>query len=73
LQLGGAQTDRERGIENLRLTAAKGQYLQPYARLLLAVAALRSKDRTQARDLLMGLVRDFPRNRLYSEELARLQ
>jgi hypothetical protein len=73
LQLGGAQTNRERGIENLRLTAAKGQYLQPYARLLLAVAALRSKDRTQARDLLMGLVRDFPRNRLYSEELARLQ
>ncbi len=73
LQLGGAQTDRERGIENLRLTAEKGQYLRPYARLLLAVAALRNKDRMQARELLAGLVRDFPRNRLYSEELARLQ
>ena len=73
LQLGGAQVDRERGIQNLRLTAEKGQYLSPYARLLLAVAALRNKEPGQARDLLIGLVRDFPHNRLYSEELARLQ
>ena len=73
LELGGAQADRERGIQNLRLTAEKGHYLSPYARLLLAVAALRSKDRTQARDLLAALVREFPHNRLYSEELSRLQ
>ena len=73
LQLGGAQTDRERGIHDLRLTAEKGHYLSPYARLLLAVAALRNKDRAQARDLLTNLAREYPRNRLYSEELARLQ
>ena len=73
LQLGGAQTDRERGIQNLRLTADKGHYFSPYARLLLAVAALRNKDRAQARDLLSNLAREFPHNRLYSEELARLQ
>lgn len=73
LELGGAQADRERGIQNLRLTAEKGHYLSPYARLLLAVAALRNKDRTQARDLLTALAREFPHNRLYSEELSRLQ
>ena len=73
LQLGGAQTDRERGIQDLRLTAEKGHYFSPYARLLLAVAALRNKDRTQARDILSSLAREFPHNRLYSEELARLQ
>ena len=73
LELGGAQVDRERGIQDLRLTAEKGQYLSPYARLLLAVAALRNKDRAQARDLLGALVREFPHNKLYSEELARLQ
>ena len=73
LELGGAQADRERGIQNLRLTAEKGHYLSPYARLLLAVAALRNKDRTQARDLLAALAREFPHNRLYSEELSRLQ
>jgi hypothetical protein len=73
LELGGAQADRERGIQDLRLTAEKGHYLSPYARLLLAVAALRNKDRTQARDLLAALAREFPHNRLYAEELARLQ
>ena len=73
LELGGAQADRERGIQDLRLTAEKGHYLSPYARLLLAVAALRNKDRAQARELLSSLVRDFPHNQLYSEELKRLQ
>jgi len=73
LQMGGAQTDRDRGIENLRLTAEKGHYLVPYARLLLAVAALRKKDTTQARSILSDLSRQFPHNRLYTEELARLQ
>ena len=73
LELGGAQVDRERGLQDLRLTADKGYYLSPYARLLLAVAALRNKDRAQARDLLAALAREFPHNRLYSEELARLQ
>lgn len=72
LQAGGAQTDRERGVEDLRLTAEKGRYLSPYARLLLAVAALRSKDLPRARDLLAGLAREFPHNRLYAQELARL-
>jgi hypothetical protein len=73
LELGGAQVDRERGIQDLRLTAEKGHYLSPYARLLLAVAALRNKDQAQARNLLTALVREFPHNKLYSEELARLQ
>jgi hypothetical protein len=73
LQLNGAETDRDRGIQNLRLTAEKGNYLSPYARLLLAVAALRNKDKTQAREILSKLVTEFPHNRLYSEELARLQ
>jgi hypothetical protein len=73
LQMGGAQTDRDRGIQNLRLTAEKGNYLSPYARLLLAVAALRNKDRSEAREILGKLAREFPRNRLYVEELSRLQ
>lgn len=73
LQIGGAETDRNRGLESLRLTAEKGHYLKPYARLLLAVAALRDDDRKQAREILSGLARQFPHNRLYAEELARLK
>jgi hypothetical protein len=72
LQAGGAETDKDKGVEDLRLTAEKGQYLSPYARLLLAVAALRSKDVPRARDLLGALAREFPHNRLYAQELAQL-
>ncbi|MBV9767991.1 MAG: hypothetical protein JOZ32_00330 [Bryobacterales bacterium] len=72
LQAGGAETDRDRGVEDLRLTSEKGLYLAPYARLLLAVAALRGKNVPRARDLLSSLAREFPDNRLYTQELARL-
>jgi len=73
LRMYGAQTDKEKGIEHLRLTAEKGHYLAPFARLLLAVAALRDKDPDRARQLLQGLATEFPHNRLYARELARLQ
>jgi len=73
LQMGGGEVDRQRGIDDLRLTAEKGRYLAPYARLLLGVAALRDKDRGKARDILNSLAREFPHNRLYTEELVRLQ
>lgn len=73
LRMTGAQTDREAGLQKLRITAEKGHYLMPYARLLLAVAALRDKKREQARDILVDLSREFPANRLYAQELAKLQ
>jgi hypothetical protein len=73
LRAGGAQTDKELGIEKLRITAEKGRYLMPYARLLLAVAALRDKDKPHAQQTLEWLAREFPRNRLYQEELAKLR
>lgn len=73
LRLGGAQTDKEEGITKLRLTAEKGHYLAPFARLLLAVAALRDNDRTTARTILASLSQEFPSNLLYQKELARIQ
>ena len=73
LRITGAQTDREAGLQKLRITAEKGHYLLPYARLLLAVAALRDHQRDQARQLLEDLSRQFPANRLYAQELAKLQ
>jgi len=73
LSWSGAQTSRQEGIAKLRLTAEKGYLLQPYARMLLAVAALRGDDRANATQLLEGLVRDFPHNRLYAAELERIK
>ncbi len=73
LRVAGAQTDKQIGLNNLRLTAEHGHYLLPYARLLLAVAALRDNDKNQARQLLSGLSQEFPQNHLYAKELAKLQ
>lgn len=73
LRLGGGETNRSLGIEKLRLTAEKGHLLAPFARLLLAVAALRDRHAEEARDLLEGLRREFPGNPLYALELARLK
>ncbi|HXJ37637.1 MAG TPA: hypothetical protein VNH18_00090, partial [Bryobacteraceae bacterium] len=72
LRMNGAQTDKQQGIRNLRLTAEKGHYLLPFARLLLAVAALRDGDTEQAAANLRYLAREFPSNRLYAEELAKI-
>jgi hypothetical protein len=73
LRLYGAETDEEVGIQKLEVTAAKGHYLLPFARLLLAVAALRNKNRIQAKELLQNLAVEFPNNQLYRRELSRLQ
>jgi len=72
LRMTGAQTDKNDGIQKLHLTAEKGNYLAPFARLLLAVAAVRDKDPQTARNLLSGLAHDFPQNHLYAAQLARV-
>lgn len=73
LRLGGAQTDRATGLVRLQLTAEKGTYLAPFARLMLAVAALRDGRRQQAAGMLRDLAREYPANALYTRELARLE
>jgi hypothetical protein len=72
LRLTGSQVDREAGLEKLRKAAAQGYYLEPFAKLLLAVAALRNNEPQKAREILIGLHERFPNNQLYSLELNRL-
>lgn len=73
LQLTGAETDRQKGVDKLLITSEKGHYLRPYARLLIAVAALRDKNVGRAKEILQDLSKQFPQNRLYLEELDRLR
>jgi hypothetical protein len=73
LRLYGVEVNKAQGIHDLQLTAEKGHYLLPYARLLLAIAALRDKNQAQAAVLLKGLAQQFPHNPLYAREAARLQ
>lgn len=72
LSITGAETDREEGIRLLRVTAAKGHYLAPFARMMLAVAALRDNHPQEAKTILADLSKEFPQNTLYKIELARI-
>jgi hypothetical protein len=72
LRLGGAETDRQLGIKNTTITAEKGHYFMPYARLLLAIADLRDNNREGAKQKLTWLATEYPGNHLYREELERL-
>lgn len=72
LSITGASTDREEGIRLLRLTASQGHYLAPFARMMLAVAALRDNHPQEAKDILSALSKEFPQNSLYRTELARI-
>jgi hypothetical protein len=73
LSLTGAETNAALGRRDMELAAAHGHYLAPFARLLLAVAALRDKDKPKARQILASLAAEFPGNPLYARQLAKIQ
>jgi hypothetical protein len=73
LRLGGISADKQGGIEDLQITAARGHYLAPFARILLTIAYVREKDKPRALELLTQLRSEFPANPLFSREILRLQ
>lgn len=72
LNMTGAQTNTVLGKRDMLLAATKGHYLAPFARLLLAVAALRDHDKVKAKELLSALATEFPNNPLYARQLAKI-
>ncbi len=72
LRLGGINGDKDAGITELQMTADRGRYLAPLARIMLAIAYVRDKDKTRARALLASLHDEFPRNALFVREMGRL-
>ncbi len=72
VRLGGVSGDKQKGIADLQLTAERGHYLAPFARILLAIAYVREKDKARARELLVSLRNEFPQNPLFTQEIARL-
>jgi hypothetical protein len=73
LHLGGVDGNKEEGLADVKLTAAHGRYFAPFARILLAIACVRDKDKGQASMILASLHDDFPENGLFVRELQRLQ
>jgi len=72
VRLGGVSGDKAAGLRELQVTADHGQYLAPFARILLAIAYVREKDKPRARELLVVLQNDFPQNPLFAREISRL-
>jgi len=72
MRLGGVAGDKKEGIAELQITADHGQYLGPFARILLAIAYVRDKDTARARSVLAALRDEFPKSPLFAREIARL-
>jgi hypothetical protein len=72
LHFKGISGDKRGGIEQLEIAAMGGRYLRPFAKILLAMAALREKQIALAHIQLVELVAEFPQNPLFRRELAKL-
>ncbi|HKZ52369.1 MAG TPA: tetratricopeptide repeat protein [Candidatus Acidoferrales bacterium] len=68
----GAGGNAERGLDYLRETAERGEFLRTYARVLLTVAWIRAEKLDRALVLLKGLQAHYPRNPIFLLELAKL-
>ena len=73
LYFGGIRGDKARGMQQMQLAATRGHYLRPFAKILLALAALREKQLDLARAQLRELTAEFPANPVFQRELAKLQ
>lgn len=73
LRMGGLPGDKQAGIADLQTTAERGRYLAPFARILLAIAYVRDKDKPRALEVLSALRAQFPGNTLFPREITRLQ
>jgi hypothetical protein len=64
---------KEQGLADLSIAAESGQYMKPFAQLMLAMFYLREKqdDRTEA--LLAELTREYPENPIFRAELEKLK
>lgn len=73
LRMGGLPADKQGGIDDLKTAAEHGHYLAPFARILLAIAYVRERNKAAAVELLSGLRHQFPGNTLFPREIERLQ
>ena len=63
---------KDRGVERLRLVAREGHYFKPFSKIMLSIIALREKRPQEAQQWLTELARDYPENRLFRKELAKV-
>jgi hypothetical protein len=71
LWFGGIHGDKALGMSKVEKTADNGNYLQSFARILLALAARREKKTELAIKNLKALTEEFPGNVVYETENAK--
>jgi hypothetical protein len=71
VHMDNVEGNKKKGIDELQLVAKEGKYNGPFARMLLAVIAMREKRPLDAESLLAALANEYPQNPLIREELAR--
>ena len=71
LWFGGIHGDKKLGMAQLEKTVQGGRYLQPFAKIMLALAARREKQNRLSQGLLHELTEEFPESPLYSSEYAK--
>jgi hypothetical protein len=67
---GGIHGDRVRGMQLMASAAEHGHYLQPFAKVMLALAYEREHQMDKAHELLAELAVQFPTNPVFARELA---
>ena len=72
LWFGGVHGDKQHGMELMQVAADDGDYLRPFAKVLLALALEREHQNDRARVLLSQLAVEFPANPRFARELALL-
>jgi len=73
LRLGGIKGDKQQGMAELSMAAQQGDYLRPFAKIMLAMASLRENQPAVARTELEDLTNEFPQNPQFARELALLK
>ncbi|MGE5325402.1 MAG: hypothetical protein ACM3NO_00060 [Deltaproteobacteria bacterium] len=72
LWLDGIRGNRQLGLAQLSMAAEHGNYLRPFAKILLALIELRERQPAKAREQLAELAAEFPQNSSFARELAML-
>ncbi len=73
LWVGGVHGDRLKGIDLMQTAADHGQYLSPFAKIMLALAYEREHQPEKARVILAELSEEFPSNRIFARELVLVE
>jgi hypothetical protein len=67
----GVHGDKKLGMEQVAKTSENGRYLQPFAKIMLALAARREKQPDLATRLLRELKEQYPGSALFAAEYAK--